>query len=85
MNITLATYRSRGRTARGVYLNLCRLEAGLTQRGAAEAIGVTQGAVSKWESGIADPILPRLADIARVYGVELDVLLDGLDAAGRPA
>ena len=44
----------------------CRKKLGLTQEGLAQRLGVTNQAVSKWESGQSCPdiaLLPNLADI----------------------
>ncbi len=51
-----------------------RKQLGLTQEALAIQLGVTNQAVSKWESDVCYPdiaLLPKLADI---YGVSLDVL-----------
>lgn len=42
----------------------------------AQGIGVTQGAVSQWESGIAKPTLENLIAIARFFGCKLDDLIE---------
>lgn len=51
-----------------------RKELGLTQEGLAQKLGVTNQAVSKWESGQSCPdivLLPRLADL---FGITIDQL-----------
>ena len=53
-----------------------RKEAGLTQEQLAEALGVTTGAVYKWESGRATPELEMLVDIAEFFETSVDALLD---------
>ncbi|MDD6034534.1 MAG: helix-turn-helix transcriptional regulator [Oscillospiraceae bacterium] len=53
-----------------------RREAGLTQEQLAEALGVTAGAVYKWESGRAAPELGLLVELAQFFGVSVDALLD---------
>lgn len=53
---------------------LLRKQRGLTQEGLANALGVTNQAVSKWESGQNCPdisLLPRIADLLRVSLDEL--------------
>lgn len=45
----------------------------------AEALGVTQGAVSQWETGLTMPTLPMLAKIAEVLHCTTDALLSGED------
>lgn len=42
----------------------------------AQEIGVTQGAVSQWESGSAKPTLENLVAIARLFGCKVDDLID---------
>ena len=41
----------------------------------AEAIGVSRQAVSKWETGAADPSTANLLALARLYGVSPEELL----------
>lgn len=53
-----------------------RKSAGLTQEQLAEALGVTTGAVYKWESGKAVPELEMLVDIATFFETSVDALLD---------
>lgn len=53
-----------------------RREAGLTQEQLAEALGVTTGAVHKWESGKAAPELGTLVELATFFEVSVDALLD---------
>ena len=47
----------------------------LTQEKLAEALGVTVGAVYKWESGLSQPELNMLVEIADLFDVSVDVLL----------
>lgn len=42
----------------------------------AQAIGVTQGAVSRWESGDVKPTIDKLVAIARFFGCKVDDLID---------
>lgn len=53
-----------------------RLKAGKTQEELAKAIGVTQGAVAQWESGITNPKISSLKAIADVLGCTLDDLFN---------
>ena len=58
----------------------------LTQRALAEAVGVTDKAVSKWERGESLPDVAVLAELARLYGVTLDYLIqDANDRKAPPA
>lgn len=47
----------------------------LTQEQLAEVLGVTTGAVYKWESGISSPELPLIVELADFFDVSVDVLL----------
>ncbi len=53
-----------------------RKSMGLTQEQLAEAMGVTIGAVSKWESGLSNPDIKMLPVLADFFGISVDVLLD---------
>ena len=48
---------------------------GLNQTALAEAVGVTPGAVSQWESGLTNPTLEMLVKIAAVLQGTVDELL----------
>ncbi|MBR5048483.1 MAG: helix-turn-helix domain-containing protein, partial [Erysipelotrichaceae bacterium] len=52
-----------------------RKQRGMTQEKLAEALGVTVGAVYKWESGLSQPELSMLVDIADFFDTSVDVLL----------
>lgn len=52
-----------------------RKAAGLSQDSAAEALGITRQAVSRWEQGVNVPSLDSLRALSRLYGVSLDELL----------
>lgn len=51
-----------------------RKAAGLSQVEAARRLGVTQGALSQWESGTSLPRADKLPEIARLYGCTVDEL-----------
>lgn len=61
----------------GDFLYKLRKEKGLTQAELADALGVTNKAVSKWETGEAMPETSLLLPISRIFGVTVDELLDG--------
>lgn len=42
----------------------------------AQGIGVTQGAVSQWETGEAKPSLENMIAIARYFNCKVDDLID---------
>lgn len=52
-----------------------RKEMNLTQADLAEAFGVTEGAVSKWESGNTVPDISILMDLADFFDISVDTLL----------
>lgn len=52
-----------------------RKEAGLSQEGLAEKLGVSRQAVSKWERSESSPDTDNLIALAKLYGVSLDDLL----------
>lgn len=66
----------------GEFLYELRKEKGMTQAALAERLGVTNKAVSKWETGEAMPETSLLKPIAEIFGVTADELLAGrrLDA-----
>ena len=53
----------------------CRKRAGLSQEELAGRLGVSRQAVSKWETGEAQPELSKLAPLAAELGVSVDWLL----------
>ncbi len=50
---------------------------GLSQEQLAEALGVSRQAISKWETGQANPDIRYLAALSRLLGVTADTLLCG--------
>lgn len=52
-----------------------RKERGLTQEQLAEALGVTVGAVYKWEAGLSTPEIRLIMELADLFEVSVDVLL----------
>lgn len=48
---------------------------GMSQEELAEKLGVSRQAVSKWESGAAQPELSKLIELSKIYGVSVDALL----------
>lgn len=59
----------------GEVLKAHRMRCKMTQEFVAEAIGVSRQAVSKWESGAADPSTINLIAVAKLYGLEPEELL----------
>jgi len=60
-------------------LKRARKEAGLTQEGLAETMGVHIKTVMNWEQGIAEPSLGTLMDLTELYHCDLDYLTGRLD------
>ena len=65
----------------------CRKNLGLTQEQLAERLGITLGAVSKWERGSSEPDLGFIMDLAELFHVSVDALIGfsmrGIDADGE--
>ena len=58
-----------------------RKEHNMSQRQLAEAIGVSRKAVSRWESGDAEPENLQLVLIAKLMGIDMKTLTKGTDRA----
>lgn len=56
-------------------IRIFRKEKNFTQEQLAEAMGVSVGAVSKWESGASVPELSIIMELADFFGVSVDALL----------
>lgn len=56
----------------GEFLYALRKDKGMTQAELAQLLGVTNKAVSKWETGEAMPETSLLIPIARIFGVSVD-------------
>lgn len=67
----------------GAFIAARRKEMGLTQQQLAERLGVTNKAVSKWESGNGIPDISLFTALAEVLGVTADELLRG-EPSGSP-
>lgn len=61
----------------GQFLRQLRREQNLTQEQLAEALGVSNRSVSRWETGVNLPDFDLLLLLAGRYGVGVDELLDG--------
>ena len=48
----------------------------MTQEFVAESLGVSRQAVSKWETGTADPSTSNLLALAKLFGIDAKELLD---------
>lgn len=61
----------------GLLIRALRTEQGLTQKQLAQALGVTDQAVSKWERGLGCPDVSLLPSLAQALAVPLEGLLAG--------
>lgn len=61
----------------GMLIRTLRTQKGLTQKALADAVGVGDKAVSKWERGLGCPDVSLLPELSRVLGVGLETLLSG--------
>jgi transcriptional regulator with XRE-family HTH domain len=60
----------------GTKLKALRLQAGLTQVQLAQACGVQQSVLTRYENDLKTPSAPRLAAVARALGVTVEEILD---------
>lgn len=65
----------------GNFLYSLRKEKGMTQQELADRLGLTNKAISKWETGEAFPETAQLVPLADVFGVSVDELLRGRRSA----
>ena len=61
----------------GALIRRLRREQGLTQRGLAEQLGLSDKAVSKWERGLGCPEVSFLPRLSEIFGVDLERMLRG--------
>ena len=59
-----------------------RMRCQMTQEFVAEALGVSRQAVSKWETGTADPSTSNLLALAKLFGVPAEELLHQATGGG---
>lgn len=57
-----------------------RKKAGMTQEELSEKIGVTAQAISKWENDLSYPDLEIVRNLAGIFGITVDQLLNGEDS-----
>lgn len=60
----------------GAFIRDIRKESGLTQEQLAEALGVSQKSISRWETGKTMPDYSLLPDICKVLGINMAELLE---------
>ena len=61
----------------GALIRQLRMEKGMTQRDVAEALGVSEQAVSKWERALGCPDVSLLRELAKMLDVDVRSLLEG--------
>lgn len=61
----------------GKFIATCRKEKGLTQAQLAEMVGVSDRAVSKWETGRSMPDSSIMLDVCAAIGINVNELLNG--------
>ena len=59
----------------GANIAALRKAKGMTQEQLAAALGISPPAVSKWETGAAEPSTSNLLALAKLYGLSVDELL----------
>ena len=76
--------REKAETCRtlGEVLKAHRMRCQMTQEFVAEALGVSRQAVSKWETGTADPSTSNLLALAKLFGVPAEELLHQATGGG---
>lgn len=57
-----------------ISLEAARVNAGLDQKSAAKALGVSNKTLGNWEKGITFPPADKIAKICELYGVPYDVI-----------
>ena len=60
-------------------IKLLRKEAGMTQKKLADLLGISNRAVSKWETGLSMPSTDNLFRIAKIFNVSADVFMEKND------
>ncbi|SNU87154.1 DNA-binding protein [Streptococcus merionis] len=58
----------------GEQIKHLRLDAGLSQTQLAERLGISNQAVSKWETNFSQPDITLLPDLATIFGISIDSL-----------
>ena len=61
-----------------------RSERGLTQKNVADALGISNKTVSKWECGLGCPDLNLWPELSVILGVDMAQLMEGEMVQNRP-
>ena len=73
------------RRSLGEVLKEHRVRCKMTQEFVAESLGVSRQAVSKWETGTADPSTSNLLALAKLFGISAEELLRSVEQKGPEA
>ena len=73
------------RRSLGEVLKEHRVRCKMTQEFVAESLGVSRQAVSKWETGTADPSTSNLLALAKLFGISAEELLRSGEQEGPEA
>ena len=73
------------RRSLGEVLKEHRVRCKMTQAFVAESLGVSRQAVSKWETGTADPSTSNLLALAKLFGISAEELLRSVEQEGPEA
>lgn len=68
----------------GALMNRLRKEKGLTQKNIADALGISNKTVSKWECGMGCPDLSYWNELSTILGVEMTQMLEGEITMNKP-
>lgn len=68
----------------GRLLAKLRKEKGLTQREVADALGISNKTISKWETGLGCPDLSLWPELSAIYGAEISQLMEGEIIPNKP-
>ena len=74
--------KAENRRSLGEVLRDHRVRCKMTQEFVAESLGVSRQAVSKWETGTADPSTSNLLALAKLFGVSAEELLRSVEERG---
>lgn len=61
----------------GTFISLLRKERNMTQQELGDLLGINGKSVSKWERGINCPDISILSEIAKIFDISVEELLDG--------
>ena len=77
--------KAEARRTLGEVLKEHRVRCKMTQEFVAESLGVSRQAVSKWETGTADPSTSNLLALAKLFSVSAEELLQSVEKSAPDA